>query len=169
MRDSIEKAKQDFDDWVGKWDAALAKGIFEAPPSPPSTSKDTADHSFFGLRQDNHTDSIDRMDSEYWRAINSVADGGVEMQRLDESDAVSTELPNPIRKSTEGQDQAMEPPQLGVTFTEDDIRQLEEMKVKLHDLQSKAAAMEEKNYASQISAMIKKIDAMSDKLGRTNR
>lgn len=169
MSDSLERSKQDFDGWVEKWDAALKKGIFEPPPGPSSTSKNTADHSFFGLRQDNHTDSIDASDADYWNAINSVADGGVDM-RLDEEvksiDPPANQNPNPIRRETEGKDQDMEPRQLGKTFSDEDITELGEMKAKLHDLGSKAAEMGEKDYGAQIKAMIKKIDELSDKLGK---
>lgn len=173
MSESMEKAKQDFDDLVGKWDAALAKGIFGDAPKPPSTARNTADHSFFGLRQDNHTDSIDSVDATYWNAISSMADGGVDFQRLDESDVGTAPLanpnPNPVRRETEGKDQDMEPRQLGVTFDEKDIQELEEMKKKLHELESKAAAMDGKDQKSQIVAMIKRIDDLSDKLGKVDR
>jgi len=166
----MEKAKQDFDAWVSKWDAALEKGIFDAPNAPPSTCKNTSDDSFFGFRHDNHTDSIERSDSDYWRAINAVADGGVEVQRLDEADMGVAPLanpnPNPVRRETEGKDQDMEPNQLGATFDKEDLEELESMKKKLHDMGSKVAAMDGKDYKSQIESMIKKIDELSDKLGK---
>jgi hypothetical protein len=169
----LESFKQDFDGWVEKWDAALKKGIFDAPSSPPSTCKSTSDDSFFGFRHDNHTDSIERSDSEYWRAIDAVASGGVEMQRLDEADTGVAPLagpgPNPVRRGTEGKDQDMEPRQIGATFTKEELDDLDEMKKKLHDLHSKAAAMDDKDYSSQIQAMIKKIDDLSDKLGKVDR
>ena len=169
MKDALEASKDDFDNWVDKWDKALQSDIFKDAPKPPSTSKHTSDDSFFGLQQSNQTDSIQSSDSEYWRAINAVADGGVDMQRIDESDAISVNLPNPIRKSTEGKDQDLEPNSLGLTFTEDDIKKLEEMKIKLHELQSKIAAMDEKDYSSQINAMISKIDELSDKMGQVKK
>lgn len=169
MKDALEASKDDFDNWVDKWDKALQSDIFKDAPKPPSTSKHTSDDSFFGLQQSNQTDSIQSSDSEYWRAINAVADGGVDMQRIDEADAISVNLPNPIRKSTEGKDQDLEPNSLGLTFTEDDIKKLEEMKIKLHELQSKIAAMDEKDYSSQISAMISKIDELSDKMGQSKK
>ena len=168
----LESFKNDFDGWLEKWDAALEKGIFEPSPTPPSTAQDTADHSFFGLRQDNHTDSIDKSDSDYWRAINAVADGGVESQRLDEADTgvapLASRDPNPVRRGTEGKDQDMEPRQLGVTFTKEDIEQLEDMKKKLHEFESKVAAMDGNDRSMQIKAMIKKIDDLSDRLGRVD-
>jgi hypothetical protein len=173
MRESIERAQEDFDDFVSKWDAAMEKGIFASPPSPPSTSRDTADHSFFGLRQDNHTDSIDDVDAKYWAAINSVADGGVQMERLDEVseplDPPANHDPNPIRRDTGGKDQDMEPRQLGVTFSEEEIEELDKMKKKLHELESKVASMDGKDRSSEVAALLKRIDDLSDKLGRTNR
>lgn len=173
MRESIERSQQDFEDFVSKWDAALEKGIFASPSSPPSTSKDTADHSFFGLRQDNHTDSIDDMDAKYWSAINAVADGGVEMQRLDETvksvDPPANQNPNPVRRETEGKDQDIKPRQLGATFSDEEIKDLEEMKKKLHDLESKVASMDGKNRSSEVAELLKRIDDLSDKLGKVNR
>lgn len=166
MRDSLDRDKQDFDGWLEKWDDALQKGIFGDSNKIPSTSTNTSDESFFGLRQDNPTDSISDADSAYWRAIDAVADGGVEMQRLDESEPVSLNLPNPIRRSTEGKDQDMGPRQLGATFTDEELNELAEMKKKLCDLECKAAEMGEKDYAPQIKSMIKKIDELSNKLGR---
>lgn len=164
----MERQKQDFDGWLEKWDSALQKGIFGDSPKPPSTFRSTSDESFFGLRQDNPTDSIDQSDSAYWRAINAVADGGVEMQRLDESDPVSVYLPNQIRKSTEGKDQDLKPGPLGATYSEDDLLELENMKKRLYELESKVAEMDGRDHKSQIESMIKKIDDLSNKLGRTD-
>lgn len=166
MSESMDKSKQEFDGWVDKWDAALQKGIFGDSKKLPSTAPSTSDHSFFGLRQDNPTDSISGSDAQYWNAINSVADGGVDMQRLDEADAISINLPNPIRKSTEGRDQDMAPKQLGATFSNEDLEEIADMKKKLCDLECKSAEMGDKDYSTQIGAMIKKIDELSDKLGR---
>jgi hypothetical protein len=165
MKDALEASKDDFENWVDKWDKALADGVFKDSPKIPSTAPQTSQDSFFGLQQSNPTDSINSSDADYWRAISSVADGGVEMQRIDESDAVSVDLPNPIRKSTEGADQDLKPGSLGITFSEDDIRQLEEMKVKLHELENKIAAMDDKgDYEAKVKSMIEKIGEISNKM-----
>lgn len=167
MKDAFEASKDDFDSWVDKWDKALADGVFKDAPKIPGTAPQTSQDSFFGLQQSNPTDSINSSDADYWRAINSVADGGVEMQRIDESDAVSVDLPNPVRKSTDGMDQELKPAPLGLTFSEEDIKKLEEMKVKLHELENKIAAMDDKgNYESQVKAMLEKIGELSDKMCR---
>jgi len=97
----------------------------------------------------------------------------VDVQRLDEADTGVAPLanpnPNPVRRETEGKDQELEDRQVGSTFSNEDLDELEEMKKKLHDLGSKAAEMDNKDYSVQISAMIKKIDELSDKLGRVDR
>lgn len=154
-------SKDDFDNWVDKWDKAREQGIFKDAPKLPSTANQTSNDSFFGFRQDNHTDSIDSSDAEYWKAINSVADGGVEMHRIDES--ADEDPPNPVRKGTEGPDSAS----IGETFNEDDVNKLAEMKVKLHDLQSKIAEMGEKKYDDQINSLIEKIEELSNKMGKS--
>jgi hypothetical protein len=168
MKDAFEAGKEDFNNWVDKWDKAVENGIFKDAPKPPSTCKKTSDDSFFGLQQTNPTDSISSGDSDYWRAINSVADGGVAFERLDEVEKEKY-LPNPIHLGTEGEDQKMEPHQLGVTFSEEDIKNLEEMKVKLHELQSKIASMDDKSYDSQVKSIISGIEDLSNKMSRVER
>lgn len=160
MRELFESSKDNFDNWVDQWDKALKSDIFKDAPRPAATSKQTSDDSFFGLQQSNPTSQIDSTDVQYWNAINSLSDGGVEMQRLDESQ----KTPNPIKSSSEGEDQKLEPQQLGLTFSEEDIKNLEEMKVKLYELESKVAKMDDKSYEPQIKAMIEKIDNLSNKM-----
>jgi hypothetical protein len=169
MKDAFESSKEDFDGWVAKWDKALNDGIFGRPENLPSTADATSDFSFFGPRNDNPTSDIKDSDSAYWRAIDSVADGGVEMHRLDESDAVSVDIPNPIRKSTEGKDQELKPEQLGLTFDEKDISELEKMKIKLHDLGSKSAEMGSDDNFDKIEGMIRQLDDLSDRMCRPKK
>jgi hypothetical protein len=170
MGEQMKDFNDAFDDWVDKWDKAVQDGVFKDAPKPPSTCTHTSKDSFFGPRQDDHTSDIKSSDSEYWRAIHSVADG-VEMQRLDEADMgvspLAGESPNPVRRETEGKDQELEPRPLGVTFDEEDVKSLESMKVKLHELERKVALMDgEKDYGSQVKAMIEKIDELSNKMCR---
>ena len=63
-------------------------------------------------------------------------------------------------------DQELKPGPLGLTFSEEDIKKLEEMKVKLHELENKIAAMDDKGYESEVKAMIEKIGEISDKMCR---
>jgi hypothetical protein len=169
MENAFESSKDDFDGWVAKWDKAVQDKVFGDTPQIPSTGDATSDFSFFGLRQDNPTPEIKSSDASYWNAISSVADGGVDMQRLDESDAVSVDIPNPIRKSTEGKDQEMVPAQLGMTFDEKDILDAEKLKADLHDLGSKSAEMGDDDYSAKIEGMIKKLDDLSDRMCRPKK
>jgi hypothetical protein len=154
-----EDIKDDFDNWVDKWDKALKSDIFKSTPEIPSTAKQTSADSFFGFQHTNPTDNIDSSNAEYWKAIHSAADGvDSPVERLDES-------LNPVRAGTEGKDQDLNDQALGVNFSEDDVKKLGEMKVKLHELQSKIATMEDgEEYKSKVEAMIKKIDDLSDKM-----
>lgn len=169
MKDTFESSKDDFDGWVAKWDKAVSDGIFNSSEGLPSTAPATSDFSFFGPRNDFHTDEIKDSDASYWRAIDAVADGGVDMQRLDESDAVSVDLPNPIRKSTEGKDQNLDPAQLGLTFDEKDMSDLEKLKTRLHDLGSKSAEMGDNDHFDKIEGMIKQLDDLSDRMCRPKK
>lgn len=166
---NFEDVKDDFDGFVKKWDDAVRNGVFKDAPGPATPSKNTSDHSFFGLRSDSPTDSIDSADAQYWNAISSLADGGVEVQRLDEDMGVAgiaNQNPNPVRRETEGPDSSLNPRSVGLTFDEDDLNRLEKLKSGLHDLGSKSAEMGEKDYDSEIKAMMKKIEELSNLMCR---
>jgi hypothetical protein len=169
MREGLEAAKDDFDDLVSKWEKAVKDGVFAGSSKLPSTGDATSDFSFFGPRNDNPTQDINSSDSAYWNAISSLADGGVDMQRLDEADSGEDFGANPVRRGTEGKDQDLSPEQLGLTFDEKDVSELESLKTKLHDLGSKSAIMGESDYMDQIDAMIRKIDGLSDKMCRPKK
>lgn len=159
-------SQEEFDDFVSKWEKAQADGIFPSAPKIPSTSNTTGKSSFFGPIDANPTDNINQSDSDYWKAIYAVGDG-VDFGPINESDSPKNVLDPPIRPGTEGKDQDMAPHQLGVTFSEEDIKSLEEMKVKLHELQSKVATLEDQDkdkYDSQIKSLLSKIDELSNKL-----
>lgn len=163
MKNDFEASKEDFDSLVDKWEKALQSDIFKSAPQLPSTAPQTSQNSFFGLHQANSTDSINTSDAEYWRAIHAVSDGvDSPMERMDELFSVKSivEDPNPIRRGTEGKDHIA----LGVTFSEEDVKNLAEMKIKLHELENKVATMEDKDYSSQIKELIEKIDNLSDKM-----
>lgn len=167
MKSNFEAAKDEFDDLVSKWDKALNSDIFKSAPSIPSTADQTSINSFFGPMHSNPTDEIKDADAKYWNAINSTASGvDIPMERLDEVYSLKSlvEDPNPIRKGTEGKDQELTPTALGVTFSEEDVESLADMKSKLHELGNKMASMEGKDYSSQIKELISKIDDLSDKM-----
>lgn len=163
-------SQEEFDDFVSKWEKAQKEGIFPSAPKLPSTSTPTGKSSFFGPIDTNPTDSINQSDSDYWKAIYATGDG-VDFGPINESDSKEV-IENPIRRDSEGKDQDMAPYQLGATFSEEDIKSLEEMKVKLHELQSKVATLEDEDknkYDPQIKSLLSKIDELSDKLSHTKK
>ena len=167
MKSDFDASKEDFDDFVDKWEKALQSDIFKPSPQLPSTAPQTSQNSFFGLHQANPTDTINSSDAEYWKAIHAVSDGvDSPMERIDELFSVKSIVmnPNPIRKGTEGKDQDLSDKSLGLTFSEEDIKNLADMKIKLHELENKVASMIDKDYSSQIKELIEKIDNLSDKM-----
>lgn len=78
---------------------------------------------------------------------------------------------NPIRHNTTGPDQELNDKSLGTTFTPEDLEALGELKLKLHDLEAKLSSFEGrgengKKFESQIIAVKKKIEELSDALNK---
>lgn len=73
MSDFMDKQKDEFDDFVSKWEKAQQDGIF-ANPEVPDVNPQTATGSFFGFTHTNPTDSANQTDTQYWNAINMAAD-----------------------------------------------------------------------------------------------
>ena len=74
---------------------------------------------------------------------------------------------NPIRVASVGKNQDLNPQSLGLTFSQQDIEELAEMKVKLHTLQDQLNSFEGrgqngKKFESQIETLKQKIDELSD-------
>lgn len=73
MSDFIEKQKNEFEDFINKWETAVEKGLFDSPKLP-DVNHQTSTGSFFGFNNTNNTDEVKLSDNEYWNAINSAAD-----------------------------------------------------------------------------------------------
>jgi hypothetical protein len=116
MSDFMDKQKQEFDDFVSKWEKAQEKGVF-SDPQLPEINPQTSTGSFFGFTQTNNTDTANQTDQEYWNAINSAADDH-DPKVINESKVIGT-----------GNDNAY----LKYVFTKDEIE-------KLTDEQKKDAA-----------------------------
>lgn len=170
----MDKQKAEFDDFVNKWDQALEKGIFEKP-NTPEVNPETASSSFFGFTQTNNTDSVAQTDQEYWNAINMAADDH-DPKVINES-AVKEDhksLPsNPVSKDSVGCDQKMSPQSLGLTYSEEELEKLTELKKELYDLESKLMTSmgfgddkNQKKIESKIESVKKEIHKLSDEMGR---
>lgn len=170
---SFEQQKDDLDDLVNKWDAALEKGIFKDAETP-AVNQQTSQGSFFGMHNTHPTEEIGQTDQEYWKAIfaastdHSPENGGV----INES-AHQTSPANPVPKGTMGSDQEMNDQQLGVTYTEEELNKLSELKSQLYSLESKLLTSmgfgddkNSKKLQSQIESVKKEINKLSDEMGR---
>jgi hypothetical protein len=169
MRENFELHKDQFLDFVDKWEKAQTEKIFDDIPKPRGTSAQTSDVSFFGAMNSNPTSSLDNSDVAYWDAIYQSS---IDNLASNDNNVLNEENnqypPNPMPVDTGGIDQEMEPRQLGLTFDEEDLKKLEDMKLNLHDLESKVAEMnDEKSEKIQlkIKQLKSKIDELSTDMG----
>lgn len=172
----------DFDKWCKLWDKAQKDGIFEDAPKPPIPTSLTSDPSFFGPINTHHSNSVKDCDSQYWNDVFDLMTGN-DPQVINEEKKESTKevlkksaeaiarSPNPIQASSAGEDQDLSPGSLGLTYGENDIEKLTELKLQLHDLTSKMASFigdgKNKQLENKISVLKKKIDEFSSELSRS--
>lgn len=174
MSGFMEKQKNELDDFINKWEDALEKGVFDAPKLP-TVNPQTSNNSFFGFSNTNPSDSPSLTDNEYWNAIYSASDdssigsGGV----INESEHKSTPA-NPVARDTMGCDQKMDPQSLGLTYSEEELEKLTELKKELYDLESKLMTSmgfgddkNQKKIETKIESVKKEIHKLSDSMGRT--
>jgi hypothetical protein len=173
MSDFMDKQKDEFDNFVDKWEKAQEAGIFkdaEMPSVNPQTSRD----SFFGLQQSNPTDSVTVTDGDYWKAIYSASTDFTPVNEIiNEADEHKGIPSNPVERDTMGQDQELKPQSLGLTYNEEDIKKLDELKRELFALENKRLTSmgfgddkNEKKYQVQIESVKKEINKLSDEMGR---
>jgi TolA-binding protein len=174
MSDFMDKQKDEFDDFVSKWEKAQQDGVFKGAELP-NVNPQTSTGSFFGFTQTNPTDSAAATDKEYWNAINMAANdwdpnsNGVINEEADHKSVPS----NPVAKDTLGCDQSFDPQSLGKTFTEEDIEKLTELKQELFKLENKLMTSlgfgddkNQKKIQTQIESIKKEIGKLSDEMGR---
>lgn len=175
MSEAMDKQKDEFDDFVSKWEQALEKGIFDKPELPGVTPQ-TSTGSFFGFTQTNNTDSVAQTDQEYWNAINLAAndhDPKIITEVISEAEEHKSTPSNPVAKDSIGCDQKMSPQSLGMTYSEEELEKLTELKKELYDLESKLMTSlgfgddkNQKKIESKIESVKKEIHKLSDEMGR---
>lgn len=189
-------SKEEFSDFCDKWDKALQSGIFDDAPKPSTPSSQTAEPSFFGPLNTHPTDAPSDVDVKYWDAIYRASNhAGDTPDPLYAAEQLDSQLmrdhdrrlaglpplneehkkhrefpPNPVSIDTGGKDQDLSPESLGLTFDEEDIKSLEDLKHKLFELENKVATAlgkgeSDKSFQSQINNMKKRIDDLSTKMG----
>ena len=174
MSDFMDKQKDEFDNFVDKWEKAQQAGIFK-DADMPAVNPQTSSSSFFGFTQSNPTDAVNTTDNDYWKAIYSAStdftplNNEVINEEVDHKSVPS----NPVARDTMGQDQELKPQPLGLTYNEEDLKKLDELKRELFALENKLLTSmgfgddkNQKKYQTQIESMKKEINKLSDEMGR---
>lgn len=165
--------------WCQQWDDAQTKGIFkDDTPQLPTLNKKNSDNSFFGMCNSHSEDDIPTNDSDYWKQVLAMSDPEYREEMLNENKNVGNvakaiaQSPNPVRPHSVGKDQDLSPQSLGLTFSEQDVEELADLKLQLHALQDKLNSFESrgqnsKKFESQIKTLKRKIDELSDAMTQT--
>lgn len=183
----MQDQRDQLDKWADMWEKSQKDGVFDDAPKLPTPTQQTADVSYFGPTNTHPTDEIGDIDANYWNQVHAAAmQGDFAPDPLDNAESLIQESkeaehqklaadiakamahsPNPIRGGSVGEDQAMEPGPLGVTFSPEELEELSELKKKLHALQDQVNAVEGKGgrgkkFESQIKTLKSQIDELSD-------
>ena len=185
-----EKDLQDLDRWADQWEKAQADGVFEDAPNHFNPSPQTSDPSFFGPVDAENSSEVKDCDADYWNSVYQMSShsgdapdvvAGAEEQLLQEANAEETEVaqvakaiaqsPNPIRQASVGKDQELSPQPLGLTFTEEDIEKLVELKLQLHNAKALLASYDAENKStkaqeSKVATLTAKMDELSDAMSQ---
>jgi len=173
--DFITQSKE-FDNWCDMWEKAQDKGLFNDAPHAPELNRKTSQESFFGPQNTNPTEGPSAADAEYWNNVNQMAQGEkpelLQEGKLQDYKRGRGYPPNPMYQYSQGKDQELAPRQLDVTFDEEDIEELSDMKKELHELESQISANDvngksTKKLETQIANLKKRIDELSTSMGRT--
>jgi len=196
MNDYMQDFKDDMDNYTAKWEKALEDGVFDnADGEIPSLNQQTSKDSFFGFSNTNPTSEPAASDSEYWNAINSASEdhassphplNEVMAEAAWEGTPIPQDLPqavrgeghkqspsNPQARDSMGMDQELKKQSLGMTYTQEELSKLAEIKTTLYDLEAKmltSLGMGDDKGASKVSAQIQKVkkemNELSDEIGR---
>lgn len=181
--------REQLEKWAQIIEKAQADGKFKDLSKPPTPSPQTSKESFFGVQDTHPTERPTAPDAQYWKAVSEksahpyVLSEGIDPALAKEwrrqsglTENVETQVgnvakaivqtPNPIRAHTAGKDQALEPGPLGLTFSEEDVKNLEAMKIQLHELECKLNDFEGRGqngskFEKQISSLKQRIDDLS--------
>jgi hypothetical protein len=173
---------KEFQKYMDQWAAAQDKDIFKDDPQLPTPSAQKNKTSYFGLTSYNHDEpeEVNINDAEYWKKVISMSDSNFNGEIINEDDQkivanvakTIAQSPNPVKQHTIGKDQDLTAPSLGLTFSEQDVEELSELKKKVHALQDQLNTFESRGkngqkFESQIETLQKKIDELSDAMTRT--
>lgn len=177
-RSEFEQQQCDFDSWCEKWEQAQKDGVFDNADTGPRVTPMQGAESFYGPIDTVPSDAPADADAQYWNNLHKLADPHSYKDPVVLAEAHGTkeekkkvalgvaDSPNPIRATSVGTDQDIDPGPLGLTFTPEDLEKLSEMKIKLHDLQGKLNNAEGlgksgKQYETKIQSLKNQIDELS--------
>ena len=172
----FDAQSKNFDGWCDMWEKAQDKGIFDDAPHAPELNRQTSQESFFGPQNTNPTDGPSDADVQYWNNVNQMAQGE-KPELLQEGELQKYKRgrgypPNPMYSYSQGKDHDIAPRQLDMTYDEEDVEELGDMKRELHDLESEISTNDvngksTKKIESKIESLKKRIDELSTSMGRT--
>jgi|GEM_PF-2790261 hypothetical protein len=175
-QDREQEQRGDFDDWCEKWEKAKSDGVFENAPNHFVPSQKTANVSFFGATNSDPSDGVSERDADYWNTVHNMSANGelapkevftesvIDKEGIKKVADAIRQSPNPIRPNTIGPDQELEPEQLGVTYSEEDLEKIEEAKAKLHEMGDKINSL--LGLGKRSEAMEKKMESLKEKLDK---
>lgn len=169
----MENDKKAIENWQKQWMEAQSSGIFA---NEPKKEEPEQLGSFFGVNRNEKNESVSSVDAQYWRSIalygkvskNQAPDPIDAAKMLKEQEEINM---NPVQVSTIGKDQDLTPAGMGLTFDEEDLNELQDLKNKLFDLENKLNTSDglgenSKKFEGQIKDIQSKIDELSDSLSK---
>jgi hypothetical protein len=191
---SMSSMMDDINKYADIWDKALAKGIFDGAPKPPTPIEPEASADFFGQMKSGEYDidaPLNEGETKYWRDVSRSAAGRsayhmplneereVDKKSIKKSSNRLGSTFNPVYNSTVGKDQDLGTPDKvtknwGVGGK--DLNDLEDLKKRLYKLEvelSKAGIIKaekgskkdsESTILKSMDDLKKDIDGLSDKL-----
>lgn len=177
----MQQDKDQLEDWAKKWEDAQKTDDFKPAPAAHIPSPQTySDDSFFGPINSQPTELINECDARYWNAlyalskdsntrevdVTNIFEAVDNKENIGDTAKAMADSPNPVYPNTTGTDQELTARSLGGTFTEKDILELAELKLKLHELQDKLNSSEGKGeagnkFVTKIHAIAQQIDELS--------
>ena len=194
MTNMYYQDREELEKWAQIIEKATAEGKFKNAANVTPSPK-TSEESFFGLQNTHPTDRPTDQDVKYWNQVTKKAENPSVLNEAIDPKLVKTwrrmvglstkedvvvestedvanvaksiaQTPNPIRQNTVGMDQALEPGSLGLTFSEEDIKNLDALKIQLYEMECKLNDFEGRGqnaskFEKQIQALKAKIDELS--------
>jgi len=167
--------RDELENWQKKWEEN--QHLFPKKKEEIPFAKNTTDSFYGGLSERKEKIDPKDIDSKYWDKVKELVlegDDGTSIlveTAVQDVAKVMASSPNPVHPNTTGNDDSLEPRGTGATYTDEDLNELNEMKIKLHELQGKLLTAETKGddvakFEKQLNDLKEKIDEFSTMLGQ---